>query len=114
MNFRIYVFKRPDSDNYYLVYRDPRTNRQVRKSAGTNKKREAERLATQWEKELKAGRDWSSGKMTWEEFVDRYTVDELDGKAERTHEKYTGIFKSFEDLVNPHGPKERGRSGRSQ
>ncbi len=44
-DIKISLLTRPDSDNFYMQYRDPVSGRKIRKGTGTNKKREAERLA---------------------------------------------------------------------
>ena len=39
----------------YMRYQHPVTGRQITRSTGTKKKREAERAAAKWEAELRAG-----------------------------------------------------------
>lgn len=60
-----------------LVYFDPVSGKKVAKSSGTNEWREAERLAGELEKELQAGRFAPPSKITWQQFVDRYTEEKL-------------------------------------
>jgi integrase len=60
-----------------LVYIDPVSNRKVAKSAKTKDWREAERLAGELEKELRAGRFAPPSRITWGQFVERYTAEKL-------------------------------------
>ena len=59
-----YGEKRPLS----LVYFDPVSGKKIAKSSGTRDWREAERLAGELEKELRAGRYAPASKLTWKEF----------------------------------------------
>jgi integrase len=60
-----------------LVYFDPVSGRKKAKSSGTTDWREAERLAGELEKELRAGRYAPPSKVTWGQFVERYTAEKL-------------------------------------
>ena len=60
-----------------LVYTDPTSGRKKVKSAGTSDWREAERLAGELEKELRAGRFAPPSKVTWDQFVQRYSAEKL-------------------------------------
>jgi site-specific recombinase XerD len=60
-----------------LVYIDPTSGKKKAKSSGTTRWGEAERLAGELEKELRAGRFAPPSKTTWAEFVRRYTEEKL-------------------------------------
>jgi len=60
-----------------LVYIDPVSGRKKAKSSGTTDWREAERLAGELEKELRSGRYAPPSKVTWGQFVERYTQEKL-------------------------------------
>ena len=60
-----------------LVYIDPTSGRKKAKSSGTTDWREAERLAGELEKELRSGRYAPPSKVTWGQFVERYTAEKL-------------------------------------
>jgi integrase len=65
--------------NLYMRFVDPLTNKQVMKSTGTNKRRDAERVAAKWEHDLREGRYQSPSKITWEEFWEQFDRDYLSG-----------------------------------
>ena len=65
------VKKYGDRRNLVLYYRDPVTENVVTRSAGTTRRREAERAAAQWERELRSGRP-----ITTEEFERMLAVAE--------------------------------------
>ena len=50
---RVYVVKYPGRTNLMMRYLDPLSNKQVARSTGTSKQREAERIAAKWESELR-------------------------------------------------------------
>jgi len=60
-----------------LVWTDPTSGKKKAKSSGTMDWREAERLAGELEKELRAGRYAPPSKVTWGQFVERYTQEKL-------------------------------------
>lgn len=66
-----------------LRYRDPVTGRERVKSSGTNDRREAERAAARWERELAEQPDLAPvGEMAWAAFVERYDRQHLGGLAD--------------------------------
>lgn len=69
----VYVVKYRDRDNLVMRYRCPLTNKQVSRSTGTTRRKEAERIAAKWEAELREGRYQRTNRMAWEEFVEYWT-----------------------------------------
>ena len=53
---KVHVVKYAARSNLVMRYVDPVTGRQVSKTTGTSRKREAERKAAKWEAELREGR----------------------------------------------------------
>ena len=51
---------------------DPTTGKQIARSTGTTKRRDAERKAANWERELRDGHDHRPRNITWEDFRQRY------------------------------------------
>jgi len=96
---KISLFKR--GNFYHMQYRDPVSGVKVRKSTGTSKKREAERIAGQWEKEALSGKDWRHGQMQWQEFRDVYESQRLSGLASKTEQKSIGVLNVFTDIIAP-------------
>ena len=74
---KVYVVEYPDRKNLVMRYRDPVTGKQVQRSTGANKKREAERIAAKWEAELRERRYQKRNRMTWADFRDRYQQERL-------------------------------------
>ena len=62
----------------YMRVRDPVTGKQVTRSTGTRRRREAEKIAAQWEADLQHGRYKPPSKVTWAEFRQRFEIDKLD------------------------------------
>jgi len=52
-DIKVIVLKRADRRFYTMRYEDPITGEPVARSTKTTKRREAERLAAKWEKELR-------------------------------------------------------------
>ncbi|MEZ6044934.1 MAG: hypothetical protein R3C11_05015 [Planctomycetaceae bacterium] len=62
-----------------MRYTDPETGKQKARSTGTNRKREAERIAAKWEAEVREGRYKMPSRITWKEFRDRYETEHVSG-----------------------------------
>ena len=87
--------------NLMLRYVDPMTGKQVHKSSGCTKRKEAERAAAKWEAELREGRYFAGSKMLWSDFRTRYEDEVLAGRAKATDHKVSGVFNSVERILSP-------------
>jgi len=84
-----------------LVYFDPVSGRKKAKSSGTTDWREAERLAGELEKELRAGRYVAPSKITWADFRKRYEQERLPTLSESTGWSTRTAFNHVERVLNP-------------
>ena len=98
---KVHVVTYKRQTNLFMRYRDPVTGKQVARSTGTSKKRDAERAAAKWEAELREGRYQKSSRVTWEEFRDRYDRDVMSGLKPSTATTYDATFNVFERLRRP-------------
>jgi len=105
-SIRVHVVRYPDRKNLVMRYTDPSNGKQVQRSTGTNKKREAERIAAKWEADLQEGRYRKPGGMMWEEFIDRYDTEVLSGLADKTAPVVYTVFNSVERILNPQHLRE--------
>ncbi len=98
---RVHVVKYPTRKNLVMRYVDPLTNKQVTRSTGTAKKREAERVAAKWEAELQEGRYQKRSRMTWDEFVELHENHVLSSMEPNTIVAYESSLNVFKRLANP-------------
>jgi integrase len=84
-----------------LVYFDPISGKKKAKSSGTTDWREAERLAGELEKELRAGRYAPASKVTWEDFRKRYKAEKLPGQSPKTRGAFATAANHLERVLNP-------------
>jgi len=84
-----------------LVFVDPISGKKKAKSAGTRDWREAERLAGELEKELRAGRSASPSKVTWQEFRTRYTAEHLASLKPKSRENARHALDAVERHLDP-------------
>lgn len=98
---KVHVVTYKRQTNLFMRYRDPVTGKQVARSTGTPKKRDAERAAAKWEAELREGRYQKSSRVTWEEFRERYDRDVMSGLKPSTATTYDATFNVFERLRRP-------------
>ena len=103
---KVSVFKRSSEDIYHMQYRDPVTRRKIRKSTGTNKKREAERMAGLWQKDIEGGKDWRHGRMAWQQFRDAYESQRLSGLAKMTEKKSINCMNVLDEIIAPRRLKD--------
>ena len=87
----------------YLVLRweCPETGAIKQKSARTNDRRKAERLAAKLEEELRSGTYFEPCKITWKEFRDLFEEIRLPNLRPKTGACYDSTFNRVEQLVNP-------------
>jgi len=86
-----------------MRYVDPFTSKQVTRSTGTEKKREAERVAAKWEAELREGRYQKLCRMSWEEFCDSFEADGCGGLKPSTVAGYMQSLDAFDRICKPRG-----------
>ena len=84
-----------------LVYFDPVSGRKIAKSSGTRDWREAERLAGELEKELRAGRYAPASKLTWADFRKRYEAEKGPGLSPKTMAAFRTAANHLEAVLNP-------------
>ena len=87
----------------YLVMRwtCPQTGKDKQKSARTNDRRKAERLAAKLEEELRSGTYFEPCKITWSEFRDLFEDLRLPNLRPATGVCYDSTFNRLEQLINP-------------
>ncbi len=84
-----------------LVYFDPISGKKIAKSAGTTDWREAERLAGELEKELRAGRYAPPSKVTWADFRKRYEAEKLSALSPKTASSFKAAANHLQRVLNP-------------
>jgi hypothetical protein len=98
---KVHVVKYPYRPRLMMRYRCPDSGRQIARSTGTTKQREAERAAAKWEAELREGRYYKPTKTTWQDFRDKYDRNVLSGLRETTAMAYESTFNVFERKCMP-------------
>ena len=97
----VHVVEYPERPNLVMRYVDPLTGKQKTKSAGTGRRREAEKLAAKWEAELREGRYHEPSKVTWVDFREKYEDEVLSGHADGTARRVNSAFNMLERIVSP-------------
>lgn len=100
-DIKVIVVKRPDRRFYSMRYDDPITGESVSRSTKSVKRRDAERQAAQWEKELREGKYHRPDRTTWEEFRQRYEDEKLSALSLNTSEATSAAFNHLEKIINP-------------
>lgn len=98
---RVYVIPRPDRRFLYLRHIDPFTHRVTERSAGTAERREAERAAARWERDLQERAELGPAVTLWAEFRERYESNVLSQQSERSQNKAAGHLDSVEEILRP-------------
>lgn len=84
-------------DTLYLYYRDRLTGKEVSRAAGTNDRKQAERAAALWEKELLEQGNGST--ISWEAFRRRFEAEHLPEQEPRTRSGYGTALNWFEEII---------------
>jgi len=98
---KVHVVKYASSANLLMRYRDPILGKQIARTTGTTKRREAERSAAKWEAELREGRYRKRSRMSWEEFVECYEADGTGGLKPSTVNGYMDSLAAFGRICRP-------------
>lgn len=98
---RVHVVEYKDRANLVMRYRCPLTGKQVQKSSGTKRKKEAAKRAAQWEAEINEGRYKHSPRMGWQEFREFYEDSTAPTMKASTAERYAITFNAFEHYCRP-------------
>lgn len=98
---QVRVVKFGDRKHYQLQWNDPVTGKKKTKSSKATTKGAAERAAGELERKLEAGDIVTPGRVTWEQFRNRYESDVLPGKALATQGKVDGVFNLVEKILAP-------------
>lgn len=95
------VAKYPDRPHYMMRFVDPVTGQQRARSTRTTHRREAEREAAKWEKELREGKYRPPSRISWSDFRDRFEREKGAGLAENSLNCTITAFNHLERLINP-------------
>ena len=98
---RVHLVQEKDRQNLTMRYRDPITGRQVKRSAETSNRKEAERRAHKWEAEINEGRYRAPSKISWEEFRQRYENEKLSSLAQGTRDAAASALNHLERVISP-------------
>jgi integrase len=94
------IFRRDNSPFWYMQYRDPVTDKKVRKCSEKTTRRDAERAAAKWEKDIREGRVVTNGRLAWGDFRCQYETASA-GLATNTQKRIEGVFNVLERLIAP-------------
>ena len=92
------------SRKYFIMYwKDPVSGVREQRSTKKTKRRDALRVAAQWEAEIRAGRDNRDGRrMTWDQFRDLFWDQRItEDTPKKTRYQFSVAFNHMERLVNP-------------
>ena len=98
---RVHVIEEKDRTNLVMRYRDPVTGKHVKKSAGTDNRKEAKKRVAQWEANVNEGRYHAPLKTTWEEFRQRYEAEHLATLAPGTQDRAGRALDHYERHMSP-------------
>jgi integrase len=98
---KIWLAKPGNSPFWVIRYEDTETGRTQQKSTGTAKKKEAERILSEFRADLLNGRHRGSTNGTWEAFRRKYESEVLSGLAQKTVKKADVVLDAVERLLKP-------------
>ena len=96
---RVYVITKKGRKSLYLMANDPLTGKRIERSASTMDEKAAQRLAYDWERELRDG--FSGKRVTWAAFKDQYIVQASATNADSTIDKVNAVFRAIDRLCPP-------------
>jgi len=87
--------------NLVMRYTDPVTGQRVPKSAGTTNRKEALKLAGQWQADLRAGKYAPVSRIGWQDFRFKYESEKLASLARKTQGAGWTAMNHLERVINP-------------
>ncbi len=100
-DFTVIVLKKSHKKFLQLRYTDPVTGKHHQRSAGTNDRTKAQKLAGEWEAELRAGRSPRGRDLQWDTFREAYQQHVDSTLAETTGSKVFGTFNIVDRVMKP-------------
>jgi integrase len=97
----VHVVAYPGKKNLMLRYTCPLTGKQITKSAGTDNRTEARKIAAKWEADLEAGRYSRSSRMGWDDFRAFWEQTKAPTLKPSSVMNYATTFNAFENLCRP-------------
>jgi integrase len=98
---RVHVVKYSGRINLMMRYRCPLTGKQIGKSSGTPRRKEAEKAAAKWEADLQTGRYSKDNRMSWQEFVDLFIEQHLSELAPKSRDNYVVSLNAYVKVCRP-------------
>lgn len=106
-DYKVSISWREDRGNFLLRYRDP-VSRKVKSKTATlddvpvTKRKDADRAAALWEKELREDGPAVRDRITWSEFADIYMTQRMAGLAKGSGDNFVTLANHLERLIAPH------------
>lgn len=98
---KVSVVKYKDRPHLVLRWRDPTTGKPRCKTAGTNRRRDAQREAVKLEKEILEGQHGPAARMGWSDFREYHEQHCLRALADRTFDSYVCALNVYEAFASP-------------
>lgn len=97
----VIVFQPTGRKFYQAQWTDPVTGLKKTRSTKKSVRRDAERVAAVWQKELMEGQYKHPSKVTWEELRDRYSAEVMPGLALKSQQKADVVLDNLEKHIKP-------------
>lgn len=97
----VHVVSYTGKTNLMLRYTCPLTGKQITKSAGTDNRTEARKIAAKWEADLEAGRYSRSSRMGWDDFRAFWEQSKAPTLKPSSVMNYATTFNAFEQFCGP-------------
>ena len=101
-SIKVRIRKKDGRKNFVMYYVDPVTGKQKgHRSTGKQTRREAERIAAKWEKDLRTGNHATPQRMGWEDFRLYYRTNHLNYLRQKSIETQEAGLNMVERILDP-------------
>jgi len=101
MKTSVCVFKPKGRPCYQAQWTDPESGRKKTRSTGERTKRAALKFAAKLEADIREGRFRERRRVKWADFRDRYEIEAVSSKREKTQLKIAGTLNLLEQWERP-------------
>lgn len=97
----VHVYKTNSSKFLYMYFDDPMSGRRQKRSTKQTKKKDADKAAGAWEKELNEGTYFRPVKLAWESFITTYENEVFPSLSRETQRTRSTVLNLLTDYFHP-------------
>ena len=105
-SIKVCITKRPDKKFWSMYFSVPGTRKRETRSTGTQRKKEALKIAGAWEQQLRTGTYKPTGRISWDEFRELYATEYMEEHLRESTQRHVHTsLNHLERIIGPSNPR---------